>query len=306
MRATVPTQALLEIVQPQAPEGVEIDVWDMSAPATGDTIDLAVMPYLTSPNILRNVDAERVAWVQSQSLGFDGVEAELPDGVGFSNAISIHEQSTAELALALILAAQRDLPRYVDQQQTQMWQPDFAPGLQGLTALVVGVGGVGTAIAELLRAFKVEVLRSASRARTDDAGPIGGPADLPHQVADADVIVLAAPLTKHTHGLVDADLLAQMKPGALVVNVGRGGLVDTNALIAAAKQGKVRAALDVVDPEPLPSVNPLWTCPGVIITPHVGGRTTSMVNRVASLVIRQLHHLANGEQLECIAISPTR
>ena len=297
MRVTVPTEDLHQRLAGAMPAGVHLDVWPMSAPPEG-RIDLAVMPYLVGPELLRVLDGADVGWVQSQSLGYDNVERYLPEGVGFSNAVGVHEAATAEIALGLILAAQRDLVAHVLDQQRCVWRPRFSPGLQGLTALVVGVGGVGGLIAEHLDRFGMHVLRTASRARTDEVGQVHGPDELSELLPRADVVVLATPLTPDTRHLVDAAMIERMKRGALLVNIGRGALVDTEALVTACMGEHVRAALDVVDPEPLPADHPLWRAPGVLITPHVGGRSTTMVDRVVALLARQVAHLAAGEPLE--------
>ncbi len=303
MRVTLPTQDLLDAMT-DLPEGVTTELWDFTEPAPEGHVDLAVLPYMAPATTLDVLQSADVGWVQSQALGYDGVADHLPGGVGFSNAVGVHEASTAELTLALILAAQRDIPGFVHDQDEARWNTKFTPGLLGRTALVVGVGGVGTSIATLLRAFGAAVLRSASRARTDEDGSIGGPEHLPHMLRHSDIVVLVTPLTEQTRHMVDADFLAAMPEGALLVNVGRGPLVDTDALVEAATAGRVRAALDVTDPEPLPAEHPLWRTPGVLITPHVGGRTTTMHGRVVALVSSQIAHALAGEPYDHAVVTP--
>ena len=297
MRVTVPTEDLRQLLADDLPEGVTLDLWPMTDPPQG-RVDLAVMPYLVGAELLRVLDGADVGWIQSQALGYDNIENFLPAGVGFSNAVSVHEAATAEIALGLILAAQRNLPDHVLDQQRAVWRPRTGPGLQSLTALVIGIGGVGGLIADHLSRFGMDVLRAASRGRSDLSGPVHGPDEVPDLLARADIVVLATPLTPATRGFFGAGLIGRMKPGALLVNIGRGALVDTDALVAACRAERVRAALDVVDPEPLPPDHPLWTAPGVLITPHVGGRTSTMIDRVAALISRQIRHLAAGEPLE--------
>lgn len=168
MRLTVPTPELRDAMASELPAEVEIEVWDFTSPAPQGHVDLALMPYMARPSVLDALQDADVAWVQGQALGYDGVADHLPEGVGFSNAVGVHERSTAELTLALVLAAERDIPLFVRQQDRHAWSQTTAPGLLDRTALVVGVGGVGTAIAQLLRAFGMTVLRSASRARDDE------------------------------------------------------------------------------------------------------------------------------------------
>lgn len=276
-----------------------VRVWDLAsaADAPDGPLDLVVMPFMAPASTLAVLDGLPVRAVQSQALGYDHVSEELPAGVAFANAVGVHEAATAEHAVALVLAAQRDLPGFVAEQPAGGWDQRFTPGLAGRTAVVVGVGGVGEEIRRRLVPFDVEVVRVASTARTDAIGPVHAVAELADLVGRADVLVLAVPLTEATRHLVDERLLAATRAGALVVNVGRGPVVDTDALLAAARAGRVRAALDVVDPEPLPADHPLWTTPGVLITPHVAGRTTTMTDRIVALLRTQVAHLAAGEPL---------
>lgn len=294
---TLPTPELLARLESSLGPDAELHLWPMDGPSGLAQIDLAVLPYMSAPSLLDVLRGENVAAVQSQSLGYDNADQHLPESVSYSNAAGVHEGATAELTLALILAAQRDLQLYLAEQPSGSWTQRFSPGLLGLTALVVGVGGVGTAIATRLEAFECTVVRSASRARTDERGDVFGPESLPELVASADIVVLAAPLTEQSRHLFDAELIGQMKAGALLVNIGRGPLVDTDALTAATAEGRIRAALDVLDPEPLPSDHPLWTTPGVLITPHVGGRSTSMEDRVVQLIVGQVTALREGREL---------
>lgn len=295
---TLPTQELLDRMHEVLGERAELHLWPMEGPSGLDHIDLAVQPYMSAPSVLDVLADEDVSAVQAQSLGFDNVDKHLPQGVTYSNAVGVHEGATAEIALGLVLAAQRDLHIHFADQTKGEWNQRFTPGLMGLTVLCVGVGGVGTAIAHRLLPFEVTLLRSASRARTDDLGQVYGPESLPELVGQADVVIVGAPLTDQTRHMFDDEMIGRMKPGSLLVNIGRGPLVDTDALTHATQEGRIRAALDVVDPEPLPSDHPLWTTPGVLITPHVGGRSTSMLDRVVRLLEAQVRHLAAGEPLE--------
>jgi phosphoglycerate dehydrogenase-like enzyme len=159
--------------------------------------------------------------------------------------------------------------------------------------LLVGYGAIGEAIEARLRPFEVEVVRVARRGR-DGVHPI---AELPRLLPDADVVILIVPLTAETRGLVDADFLARMKDGALLVNVARGPVVDTDALLAELTSGRLSAAVDVTDPEPLPADHPLWDAPNLLVSPHVGGASSAMWPRAHRLVRDQLHRFADGEPL---------
>jgi phosphoglycerate dehydrogenase-like enzyme len=172
--------------------------------------------------------------------------------------------------------------------------------------LVVGYGRIGRAIARRFAPFEVTLTAVASRARAGDelVPHVHGIDELPDLLPDHDVVVVIVPLTDSTRGLVDASLLGGMPDGALLVNVARGPVVDTDALVAECAAGRLRAALDVTDPEPLPEDHPLWTAPGVLITPHVGGATDAMRPRAMALVRRQVEALLAGERVDNAVAGP--
>ncbi len=179
------------------------------------------------------------------------------------NARGVHEASTAELALALTLASLRGIPGFVRAQQQERWQGDFHPALADRSVLIVGYGAIGSAIEDRLTPFELtRVARVARSARTTARGPVHQLAELPALLPEADVVILSTPLNETTRHLVDAEFLARMKDGALLVNVARGPVVDTKALLAELESGRITAALDVTDPEPLPQGHPLWHAPG--------------------------------------------
>jgi phosphoglycerate dehydrogenase-like enzyme len=153
--------------------------------------------------------------------------------------------------------------------------------------VILGYGSIGRAVGERLRSFGVRL----ETVRTANLG------DLPRLAAEADVLVVLTPLTTETRGLVDAALLGRMRDGALVVNAARGGVVDTDALLAELASGRLRAALDVTDPEPLPPEHPLWTAPGTLLTPHVAGNSPHAIERAASLIADQIRRYMAGEPL---------
>lgn len=273
---------------------VELVVWDFVSPPPASRIDMAVPPYMSAPSLLRAVDGIDVGLVQSQSIGFDGVVEVLDPSVPFANASSVHEASTAELALGLILASLRGIDGFALAQQEPRWSHHRGEALADKTVAIVGYGGVGQAIADRLAPFEIRCRRIARRARQDHHGPIYDFAELNAMLGTIDIIVLAVPLTPDTRGLIDATFLARMKPGALLVNVARGPVIDTDALLDALRAGHIRAALDVTDPEPLPSTHPLWSAPGLIISPHVGGHSSAMIPRMAALIGRQIARLSQG------------
>jgi len=272
-------------------------------PASASEVEVVVLPYRfsrTDAEMLAGLPRLRV--VQSQSAGTEHLTPHVPDGVTLCSGRGIHSASTAELVLALVLASQRGLPDFVRAQDRRAWEPAWRPALADSRVLIVGYGDIGEAIEARLRPFEVEVVRVARRAREG----VHAIDDLPGLLPDADVVVLVMPLTEASRGLVDADFLGRMAEGALLVNVARGPVVDTDALVTALRAGRVRAALDVTDPEPLPSDHPLWECPGLVLTPHVGGATSAMQPRAYALVRAQLERFAAGEELTNVVTGPSR
>jgi phosphoglycerate dehydrogenase-like enzyme len=279
------------------PDGAEPVLWAMDGPPPAPRIDLVVAPYLAKPGqVLAHLEGVETALVQSQSIGYDGVAEALPPGHVFANASSVHETATAELTLALILAARRGIPGFVRDAGLGRWAPALYPGLADCTVLLVGIGGVGRAIEARLAPFETTVLRVASRARTDEKGVVHGLDELATLLPAADVVVLAVPLTDATTHLVDERFLSSMRDGALLVNIARGAVVDTDALLRHTASGRLSAALDVTDPEPLPGGHPLLALPNVLVTPHVGGLSAAMMPRMGRLVRVQVDRLLEGRE----------
>jgi phosphoglycerate dehydrogenase-like enzyme len=277
------------------PDGVEFVVWDLSGPAPVIEIDIVVPPYLGPVSVLERLREVRVRLVQSLLNGYDGVEDVLPSGVVYANAASVHETSTAELTLALILAAQRGIPDFVRAADQGHWAPDFRPSLADRRVLLIGYGGVGKAIESRLLPFETEVTRVASHERIDERGVIYGAEALPQLLPTAEIVIVVVPLTPSTTGLVDDAFLSLMTDGSLLVNVARGKVADTEALLRRAQSGRLRLALDVTDPEPLPDGHPLFALTNVLISPHVGGASSAMVPRVARLLEEQMTRMMRGE-----------
>jgi phosphoglycerate dehydrogenase-like enzyme len=193
-----------------------------------------------------------------------------------------------------MLASLRGIPAFVRGQDEKLWRHDRHDSLADRTVLILGYGGIGSAIERRLAGFEVDVLRVAAHAREG----VHTLADLPDLLPRADVVVVCVPLTDQTRHLVDAAFLARLPDGALVVNVARGGVVDTAALLAELGQGRLRAALDVTDPEPPPPDHPLWTAPGLLLSPHVGGNSTAFEPRARRLIVDQLTRYASGRPLQ--------
>ena len=286
-----------------AVEGLEVAVHDGSSEPTAEVLGRTtfyVPPYLTATADLEVMGRmPRLRVVQSLSAGVDNVWPYLPDTVELHNAAGVHDASTAELAVALTLASLRHLDDFARAQSSGTWLPRTFDALADKRVLVVGHGHIGQAIERRLAPFEVELVRVARTPRTLAGGVIvHGMDELPELLPDIDVVILVVPQTPTTIGLVDAEFLGSMKPGALLVNVGRGRLVVTDALVDAVRRGQVRAALDVTDPEPLPADHELWRLPGVLISPHVGGNTTAFLPRAHRLVATQLRRWRTGEPLD--------
>jgi phosphoglycerate dehydrogenase-like enzyme len=279
----------------EMPEGVEIIEWDMSGPAPVNAIDIVVPPYMDTAKALAQLANVKTRLVQSQSVGYDGVEQLLPPGIIYANAATVHETSTAELTVALILASQRGIPDFVRAASEGRWAPSWHQSLADRNVLLVGYGGVGKAIEARLLPFEVTVTRVALTARSDERGEIHGFDSLHDLLPLADVVVVAVPLTERTTHLIDDSFLSRMHDDSLLVNIARGKVADTNALLAHASSGRLRLALDVTDPEPLPDGHPLFSLANVLISPHVGGATTAMLPRMAHLLNEQIDRMLRGD-----------
>ncbi len=246
---------------------------------------------------IAHLDGLRV--VQALWAGVDAIADRLPEGITLCDASGVHDVGVSEWVVGAILASFRDFPAYARAQAAERWpEPGTRAGmrgreLHGSSVLVIGFGSIGRALATRLQPFGAETVGVARRPR----GDVHGFGDLPRLLPEADVVVDLLPLTPATRGLIGADVFERMKPGALFVNAGRGGTMDVDALVAALRAGRIRAALDVTDPEPLPPGHPLWSAPGVFITPHIGGQVSGEQGRAWAFVADQVGRLDRGEPL---------
>ncbi len=281
----------------ELPDGLRVEQVDLqgdTVPADVDQVRFLVMDYRFGGRERQLFDRmSRLEVIQTQTAGVEHVRPAVPEGVTLCNGRGIHDTSTAELALTLTLASLRGIPDYVRAQERAEWAFDHRASLADKQVLIVGYGQIGEAIERRVLPFEATVVRVARSAR-DGVHAIEA---LPDLLPDADVVVLIVPGTEQTTGLFDAAMLARMKDGALLVNVSRGPVVDTDALLAELGAGRLRAALDVVDPEPLPADHPLWAAPGLLLSPHVGGASDAMKPRSMRLVREQLERYAAGEEL---------
>ena len=231
--------------------------------------------------------------VQLLTAGYEYVLPFMPPGVLLCNAAGVHDASTAELALGLIIASLRGLDTAARDMGAGRWRHLTRPSLADKNVIVVGAGGVGRAIERRLEPFEVSTIMVG---RTGRAG-VRSIEELPRLLGDADIIILAVPLNASTKGLVDKEFLSRMKSGALLINVARGPIVVTEDLVVELNEGRISAALDVTDPEPLPVDHALWRCPNLLISPHVGGNSSAFLPRARLLIEAQLGRWAAGEPL---------
>lgn len=271
-----------------------------------DGADVLYQWHSFSPALRENwAAASSLRWVHVSAAGvsqlmFDELVA---SDVTYTNSRGVLSRAIAEFALGFVLDMAKDTQASFRLQQAGHWQHRTTRKIHGSSALVVGTGSIGREIASLFRAVGMEVDGAGRSARGGDAdfGTVHASAALASVVQDYDYVVLAAPLTVDTKGLVDAKVLDAMKPTAGLVNVGRGELVDTDALVNALTTGAIAgAALDVVHPEPLPAGHPLWALENVIITPHMCGDTEDYLDDLGKLFVENLRRYSNGERLENI------
>ncbi|MFE3999474.1 2-hydroxyacid dehydrogenase [Nocardioides sp. YIM B13467] len=286
----------------EVPAGLRFELFDhtrftggeVEVPDSVGEVAFYLPPYMLGSRIFDVVSQmTSLQVVQLLTAGVDAARGHIPEGVTLCNGRGIHDTSTAELAVTLVLSSLRGIPGHVRHQDEHAWRPGWFPSLADKRVLIVGYGAIGRAIEARLLPFETEVVGVARTAREG----VHGFDELDTLVPEADVIVLATPLTDETRGLVDRKLLGQMKDGALLVNVARGGVVVTSDLVAELATKRIHAAIDVAEAEPLPAESPLWSSPNLLITPHVGGASSAMWPRAYRVVREQLERFAAGEPL---------
>ncbi|WP_399896004.1 NAD(P)-dependent oxidoreductase [Streptomyces sp. BBFR51] len=298
---------------PGLPDGPTYRYWDGAGPLPGDPDEVTFLVGPPVPGaervlsrVLPRMRALRV--LQLLSSGYDHMMpllGTMPAGTRLATARGVHREATAELAVTLLLTLSRGIDGFVGRQAEARWRPEVRPTLYGRRVLVVGHGAVGAAVAARLGAFGCEIVLVARTARTSPAGRVHAAAELADLLPTADAVVLCAPLTERTRGMFDADALARLKDGAMLVNVARGELLDTAAVVREVRGGRLRVALDVTDPEPLPDDHPLWRLPGALVTPHVGAFTDVFPRMTTDFLRRQLHRYARGEELDNVVVTTT-
>ena len=258
-------------------------------------VDLVVPTMRTRKSLLEALAGPpgRLRVIQTLSAGVDWLVGRVPERVMVYNARGVYDAPLAEWVVGAILAMQRGLVQARDAQARRAWD-EFEPAeLAGRRVVILGMGSIGTAIADRLRPFGVEVIGVGRTARDGVRGLI----DLDEVLGDAEILVNVLPLTGATRGLLEARRLRLLPDGALLVNAGRGRTIDTGALVDELQAGRIRAALDVTDPEPLPGDHPLWGLPNVLISPHMAGDSPGSTTRAFELAGDQVRRFAAGEPL---------
>jgi len=277
-------------------EGVEMVLWAQGddVPERAGEIEFLVPDYIRARTTMRRLGSlPRLRAVQLQTAGYDAVADLVPPGLDLLSARGVHDDATAELALGLTIASLRGIDVAV--RESGHWRQDTTRrSLADSNVTILGYGSIGRSVAARMLACQARVTGVATSARDDDLVGRVVTAEEVDWVAQH-VVVVVLPLSEATRHVVDAEFLARLSDGALVVNVGRGALLDTDAVLAEA--GRLRFALDVTDPEPLPDDHPLWTAPGVLVTPHIAGGTTAMLPRMAALVRDQVERLRDDRPL---------
>jgi len=231
--------------------------------------------------------------VHYSQAGYDDILPHIPENVILCNASGLHDVSTAELAIGLTIASRRGFAQFMDNQKKGLWQRQRNLALADSHVGIVGYGHIGKRIASLLEMFETKVT-AFSRSGANGAVKIS---EFDSYLGDLDVIILILPLTKETKNFISADRIKKMKDGATLINLARGAIVDTDALVAELNTGRITAGLDVTDPEPLPEGHPLWSAPNLIITPHVGGDSAAFDPRARKMVQEQLARIAKNKPL---------
>ncbi|MGC4747209.1 2-hydroxyacid dehydrogenase [Micromonospora sp. DT201] len=300
MKVWIPHPAGLNLMG-ELPPDVTVEVFEHADRMPSEVADVRfwVPPFLggtDGPALLRELPDLSV--VQLLSAGADAWAGRTPPGVTLCDARGVHDPSTAEWVVTAILAQLRAFPTFVRAQAEGRWaNAGNTPTdeLTGKRVLIVGAGSIGTAVRDRLAAFEVSFTLVARTARPEQG--VHAVEELPRLLPEADVVVVLVPLTDQTRGLIDKEFLAAMPDGALLVNAARGPVAHTEALVAELGTGRISAALDVTDPEPLPADSPLWAMPNVLLTPHVAGAVRGLLPRAYRLVGDQVRRFAAGQPL---------
>ncbi|MEI6407166.1 MAG: 2-hydroxyacid dehydrogenase [Actinomycetes bacterium] len=285
------------------PDSLEHLPTDGNAPTQEDLekITFYVPKYMGGPAAIEFMTRmPNLKVVQLPNAGYDDALKVLPSGVTLCNARGVHDASTAELAVGLAIGARRGFPTFFHNQQAGKWVHQRRTSLADSRIGILGFGSIGQLIAKMLAPHNVEII-PFTRSGSDGSTTMS---EFDALLPTLDIVIIIMPLTDENHHFFDADRLARMKDGSVLINVARGPIIDTDALIVELQSGRISAGLDVTDPEPLPEGHPLWSAPHLLITPHVGGDSTAFEPRGRKLVEEQLARYAKGEPLINIVVHP--
>lgn len=277
---------------------VQVTRWDLTGTPPHEA-DIVVTGHWAPQNAVEQAAAAGAKLLQIGSIGFDAINPDLPSGLQVANATTVHESATSETVLTALLAAIREVPQLVRDMDAHKWNNFYGTGLADKKVLLIGVGGVGQAIRRRLEPFETELTFVASRERDEDFGHVYALDQVAELLPAQDVVITVIPANEKTNGFINADFLAKMKDGSVLLNAGRGSLADMDALVAEGKRLKI--VLDVTTPEPLPAEHPIWDA-ATLITAHNGGNTDAMHPRMKALLERQIKHALAGEAFENIVL----
>ena len=272
-----------------SPKNFPLDSSDLSQ------IDFYVPLYMGGAKALSYAaQMPKLKTLQMLNAGYDDALAYLRPGLTLCNARGVHDASTAELAVGLAIAGRRGFPDFMRDQIAGSWNHHRTGALTDSKIGIIGYGSIGKKIAQNLSGFEVSITAFTQSGRDGSLTIDQLDAHLPN----LDIVILILPLSDSSRHLFNAQRLAAMKDGALLINVARGPVVDTDALVSELNSGRIYAALDVTDPEPLPAGHPLWSAKNLLLVPHVGGNSTAFEPRGRALIESQLKLLAAGQPLE--------
>ncbi len=301
-RLCVPSTAIRDRLRDRAADSrliADVAVWEdlRQIPDDAGQIEFWVPPFLHSDSDTAEAAfaaMARLEVIQTQSAGVDAILPLIPAGVRLCDARGVHGSSTSEWVLTAILSVLREFPRFERARAEHRWDYAITDELAGKDVLIIGAGDVGQQLAKRLLACDANPIFAARTARDG----VHSVEELPELLPRVDVVVLLVPKTSQTVGMVDARFLSLMRDGALLVNGARGPVVQTGALLAELQSGRLRAALDVVEREPLPSDDPLWNAPNLLLTPHIAGSVHGLTDRFVTLLAAQARRYEAGEELQ--------
>ncbi|MET0456595.1 MAG: 2-hydroxyacid dehydrogenase [Mycobacterium sp.] len=272
---------------------IEAVFYEPGAPWRPEHLDatVVVVGFENAPAVgARFAELLNLRLVQTLNAGYEQWLPHVPEGVLLSNGRGAHGGSSAEWVVAALLSIYRQLPYFGEQQQRGAWRPRDTETLIGKRVVILGAGDLAVNLAARLAPFETDVTLVGQRARPG----VLALGEIDSLLPDSDAVVAMLPSNAATNRLIDAEFLAKLRDGAIVVNAGRGSAVDTEALLAELTSGRLRAALDVTDPEPLPDGHPLWSAPGLLLTPHVAGSTEGAWDRAWQVAQHQIGVYADG------------